>query len=201
MKRAFALAVVPALAIALAACGDDKDSGGSSPDHSMSGHSMSASPSGSQAGRHNDQDVTFARMMIPHHRQAIEMADLATARASSPEVEKLAAEIKNAQGPEIKKMTGWLTAWGASPEMGGMNHGGMHGMMTEKDMKDLKAAKGKPFDTAFLDMMIEHHQGAVAMARTEQSSGRSPEAKQMAADIISSQTAEIEKMKTLLKKV
>ncbi|MEO3826463.1 DUF305 domain-containing protein [Actinomadura sp. B10D3] len=201
MKRAFALAVVPALAIALTACGDDKDSGGASPGHSMPGHSMPASPGGSQAGPHNAQDVTFAQMMIPHHEQAIEMSDLAASRASSPEVEKLATQIKSAQGPEIRKMTAWLTSWGASPEAGGMNHGAMHGMMTEKDMKDLKAAKGEPFDTSFLDMMIKHHQGAVAMARTEQSSGRSPEAKQMAAGIVSSQTAEIEKMQTLLKQL
>lgn len=200
MKRVLALVVVPALAIALAACGDNNDSGSAAPNHS--GHSMSASPDASQAGQHNDQDVMFAQMMIPHHRQAIEMADLAATRASSPEVKKLATEIKNAQGPEIDKLTGWLTAWGTSapsPGMGGMDHGGMDGMMTEKDMKELEAAKGQSFDKAFLEMMIKHHEGAVAMAKTEQTSGQFPEAKQMADSIVSSQSAEIEKMQTLLK--
>jgi uncharacterized protein (DUF305 family) len=200
MKRARALIFVPALALALAACGDD-DSGGSAADHSKPGHSMSASSPASQAGPHNDQDVMFAQMMVPHHRQAIEMAGLASSRASSPEVRKLAADIKKAQDPEIKQLTGWLTAWGASPGTGGMHHGAMDGMMSEKDMKDLEAAGGQTFDRAFLEMMIEHHQGAVTMARTEQTTGRSPEAKRMAGGIVSSQTAEIAKMRALLKQM
>ncbi|GGQ28642.1 uncharacterized protein (DUF305 family) [Actinomadura coerulea] len=216
MKRAFALITVPALAIALAACGDGDDNGASTghsmPAHSMPAHSMpahSASPGGAQAGPHNGQDVMFAQMMIPHHRQAVEMAGLAAARASSAQVKTLAADIEKAQEPEIQQLSAWLKGWGApvpSPGatgMGGMHHGGtggMDGMMSEKDMKELEAAKGKAFDRAFLEMMIEHHEGAVAMARTEQSSGQFPPAKQMAGSIVSSQTAEIEKMRTLLKR-
>ncbi|MES9541489.1 DUF305 domain-containing protein [Actinomadura sp. NPDC000600] len=205
MKRALALLAVPALAISLAACGDNGSDDAKGP---MSGHSMpaSASPSngGSQA-QHNDQDVMFAQMMIPHHRQAVEMADLAATRAASPEVKQLAAEIKKAQDPEIKQMSAWLTGWGASVPspgtggMGHMGHGGMDGMMTDKEMKELEGAKGAAFDKAFLEMMIKHHEGAVAMARTEQASGRSPEAKKMAADIVASQSAEITKMQKLLK--
>ncbi|MEV3922745.1 DUF305 domain-containing protein [Actinomadura coerulea] len=216
MKRAFALITVPALAIALAACGNDEGSTGHpAPSHSMPGHS--ASPGGAQAGPHNGQDVMFAQMMIPHHRQAIEMAGLAATRASSAEVKTLAADIKKAQGPEIQQLTAWLKGWGSpvpSPGttgMGGMHHGGtggtggmdgmdgMDGMMSEKDMKELEAAKGAAFDKAFLTMMIEHHEGAVAMAKAEQSSGQFPPAKQMAATIVSSQTAEIAKMRSLLK--
>ncbi|MDL4815046.1 DUF305 domain-containing protein [Actinomadura opuntiae] len=205
MKRALALVAVPAaLAVSLAACGGGDDSG-----DSMAGHSMSssASPStgGGQAARHNDQDVMFAQMMIPHHRQAIEMADLAAARAASPEVKSLAADIKKAQTPEIQRLSGWLKGWGASAPspgmsgMDGMQHG-MDGMMSEKDMKGLEAAKGAAFDKAFLGMMIKHHEGAVAMAKTEQSAGQSSEAKSMAAGIVSSQSAEIAKMRSMLKK-
>ena len=203
MKRAFALVTVPAMAIALAACGDGKDS------HGTTGHSTAASsspaPGGAQAGRHNGQDVMFAQMMIPHHRQAVEMADLAATRASSAEVKSLAAEIRKAQAPEIEQLSGWLKDWGApvpSPGMtgmGGMHHGGTDGMMSEQDMKELKAAKGEAFDKAFLEMMIEHHEGAVAMARTEESAGMFPPAKRMAGSIVSSQTAEIARMRTLLK--
>ncbi|MEV4002768.1 DUF305 domain-containing protein [Actinomadura sp. NPDC049753] len=218
MKRAFALITVPALAIALAACGDGDggSTGHSMPAHSMPAHSMpahsmpahSAPAGGAQAGPHNGQDVMFAQMMIPHHRQAIEMADLAATRASSAEVKTLAADIKKAQGPEIQQLGAWLKSWGTpvpSPGttgMGGMHHGGtdgMDGMMSEKDMKELEAAKGAAFDKAFLEMMIEHHEGAVAMAKAEQSSGQFPPAKQMAANIVSSQTAEIAKMRSLLK--
>ncbi|WP_141576737.1 DUF305 domain-containing protein [Actinomadura sp. WMMA1423] len=200
MKRAFALVTAPALAIALAACGDGKES------HGTTGHSASASPSSAQAGPHNDQDVMFAQMMIPHHRQAVEMADLAAARASSAEVRSLAAQIKRAQAPEIEQLGGWLKGWGASVPapgttgMGGMHHGGTSGMMSERDMKELAAAKGRAFDRAFLEMMIEHHEGAVAMARTEESAGRSPEARRMAGSIVSSQTAEIAGMRALLKR-
>jgi uncharacterized protein (DUF305 family) len=206
MKRVLALTLVPALAVTLAACGgDDGGSGGS-----MSGHSMSstASPTGqAQAGQHNDQDVTFAQMMIPHHQQAIEMAKLAPSRASSAEVKKLAADIEKAQDPEIKQMSGWLSSWGASQpspgmsgmDMPGMDHGGMQGQMTEQEMKQLENAKGAAFDKAFLEMMIKHHQGAVDMAKTEQTKGQFPEAKTMAGNIITSQTAEITKMRALLK--
>ncbi|MEU5991889.1 DUF305 domain-containing protein [Spirillospora sp. NPDC047418] len=201
MKRALALVAVPALAISLAACGDNDSDNAKAP---MSGHSMPASASPSNGGsqtQHNDQDVMFAQMMIPHHRQAIEMADLAAIRTSSPEVKQLAAEIKKAQDPEIKQLSAWLTGWGASvpsPGMSGMSHG-MDGMMTDKEMKKLEGAKGAAFDKAFLEMMIKHHEGAVAMAKTEQSSGQFPAAKQMATDIVTSQSAEITKMKNLLK--
>ncbi|TYK51217.1 DUF305 domain-containing protein [Actinomadura decatromicini] len=203
MKRVFALAVVPVLAVALTACGDDDS--GSMPEHSMRpGSSSSAGTQpGTQQAAHNEQDVMFAQMMIPHHRQAIEMADLAASRASSPEVGRLAAAIKKAQDPEITRLTGWLTSWGVavpSSGMGSMHHGGMDGMMSAKEMKDLEAAKGRAFDTAFLEMMIKHHQGAVEMAKAEQASGRFPAAKRMAGDIVSSQSAEIEKMRSLLKR-
>lgn len=100
MKRAYFLLIVPVTALTLAACGGgDKGSG-----HEMSGHSM-----GTATGR-NAQDVMFARMMIPHHEQAITMAEQAATKASSPEVKRLAGQIERAQGPEIQKMTGWLRA-------------------------------------------------------------------------------------------
>ncbi|MFD0904764.1 DUF305 domain-containing protein [Actinomadura sediminis] len=202
MKRVLALVAVPALAVSLAACGGgDDDSGGSMPGHSMS---TSASPSAgdAQTAQHNQQDVMFAQMMIPHHQQAVEMADLAATRASSPDVKTLAAEIKKAQGPEIEQLTGWLKAWGVSaapsPGMDHGGHGGMDGMMSEQDMQELEQAKGEAFDRAFLTMMIEHHEGAVAMAKTEQSSGQFPPAKKMADSIVTSQSAEIAKMRELL---
>jgi uncharacterized protein (DUF305 family) len=210
VKRTLALVAVPAaLAISLAACGDDKDSGDSASGGPMAGHSMSMSASPStgagQAAQHNEQDVMFAQMMIPHHRQAIAMADLAAARASSPKVKSLAADIKKEQTPEIQRLSGWLAGWGSSVPspgmsgMGGMEHGGMDGVMSDKDMKELEAAKGAAFDKAFLRMMIKHHEGAVTMARTEQSAGRFPEAKTMATGIVSSQSAEIAKMRNMLK--
>jgi uncharacterized protein (DUF305 family) len=145
--------------------------------------------------------------MIPHHRQAVEMADLAPERAGSPEVEKLAAEIKKAQDPEIRTLSGWLTSWGEEvpADDAAMDHSahgmeGMDGMMTDQEMRGLEDASGEAFDTAFLELMIKHHEGAVAMARTEQADGAHAPAKKMAGEIITSQSAEIERMNRLLGK-
>ncbi len=147
----------------------------------------------------NGADIAFAQMMIPHHRQAVEMADLADTRASDPRVRKLAAEIKAAQAPEIATMTGWLTAWGrpVMPEGGHEGHA-MPGMMGEEDMARLGKAKGGEFDRMFLEMMISHHRGAVEMARTELAQGANPQAKQLAGTIESTQQAEMERMRKLL---
>ncbi|MEU4213388.1 DUF305 domain-containing protein [Streptomyces sp. NPDC026206] len=194
-------AVVTA-SVVLAACGSDD-----SHDSHDAGSSPSTSASASapaSAGAHNTQDVAFAKGMIPHHRQAVQMAALAESRASSPEVKSLAADIKKAQDPEIRTMSGWLTSWGEQvPEdMPGMDHSGhnMPGMMGAGDMAELEKMSGKEFDTAFLDMMVKHHQGAVEMARTENSKGSYRPARTMADAIIRSQSAEIEQMNKLLKK-
>jgi uncharacterized protein (DUF305 family) len=199
MKRAFSLLVVPVAALTLAACGggDKKDSGQPMSGHSM-GPSMSMSSAPAAAG-HNAKDVMFAQMMIPHHQQAITMAKQAATKASAPEVKKLATQIENAQQPEIDKMTGWLKAWGASaPSPSGMHHMG-EGMMSDQDMKKLDTLSGKAFDKAFLQMMIKHHQGAIAMAKTEQAQGSNADAKALAGSIISSQSTEITTMRNLLK--
>jgi uncharacterized protein (DUF305 family) len=144
-------------------------------------------------------------MMIPHHRQALEMAKLATTRAADPKVEELAAKIGTEQEPEIRTMTAWLTAWGApAPTMsGGMSHGtmghsAMPGMMSDADLAKLRAATGTAFDRMFLDLMIAHHTGAVQMAKTELDRGKNPAAKALAESIVATQTAEIAEMHHLL---
>ncbi len=86
-----------------------------------------------------------------------------------------------------------------------MDHGGhgahgMAGMMTPEQMEELEKSSGKAFDTAFLEMMIEHHRGAVAMAETEKENGSYGPAKSMAEDIITTQNAEIDTMNKLLGK-
>jgi uncharacterized protein (DUF305 family) len=141
--------------------------------------------------------------MIPHHQQALEMAEMAAGRASSPEVEDLAARIEKAQGPEIETMTGWLKSWGEevpSADAGHAGHSGAEGMMDAAEMDELAKASGREFDTLFLTLMIEHHEGAVEMARTEQKQGRYAPAKEMAGAVISGQSAEIEEMNALLGK-
>lgn len=149
---------------------------------------------------HNDADVEFARGMIPHHKQAVEMADLAATRASDPRVKDLAGRIKQAQGPEITTMTGWLEGWGEEVGAAAAGHGGMgmSEMMSENEMRELETASGQSFDRLFLTMMIRHHEGALAMAKTEIEKGKFPPAQGLAGEITTSQQAEIDEMKGLL---
>lgn len=207
--RIGALGAATALSLILAACGG-ANSG--SMDHSAmsSGSSTtSASPSASATSNvdneHNDQDVMFAQMMIVHHKGAIEMAQMATTQASSQQVKDLATTIEAAQQPEIEQMTSWLNAWGEPVEAGssmeGMDHSstsGMSGMMSEEQMTQLQNATGTDFDQMFLQLMIEHHTGAVQMAQTEQQQGSNPQAQELADSIVTSQSAEIEQMKQML---
>ena len=161
-----------------------------------SGLNKDASPDASSP--HNDADVAFAQMMIPHHQQAVEMAALAETRAESQDVKDLAAAIKAAQDPEIQTMEGWLESWdetGASHEM---THEEMPGMVDEKTMGELGKATGREFDRLFLTSMIAHHEGAIAMAQSEKSDGVHKGALRLADAIIKTQTAEIKRMEDML---
>ncbi|WP_435881274.1 DUF305 domain-containing protein [Streptomyces parvulus] len=201
--------VTAVAAVALAACGGGGDAGHEGPHGAASASATDpGSPADKGAGEraHNAQDVAFAQGMIPHHRQALEMARLAPGRSASARVADLAARIEKAQDPEITTMTGWLEAWGEKvPEptasMPGMDHSahsGMPGMMGAQDMAKLEKASGRAFDTMFLTMMVEHHEGAVEMAGTEQAEGRYAPAKALAGDVVTAQRAEITEMKRLL---
>ncbi|MFD9080103.1 DUF305 domain-containing protein [Streptomyces erythrochromogenes] len=198
LRRATAVAATATAALVLAACGGNGDDTGSA--HNGHGTASPSTSAPARQGDHNAADVAFAQGMIPHHRQAIEMADLAATRAESAEVKKLAGEIKKAQDPEIKTLSGWLTSWGEQVPAGGAGHGGhdVSGMMSAEEMKQLESSSGKAFGTAFLQMMVKHHEGAVAMAKTEQSDGKYGPARDMSGAIITSQSAEIAQMNTLL---
>jgi uncharacterized protein (DUF305 family) len=208
-RAALAAAGTVAAAVLLSACGsggghDGMDMGDSGDSSASSSESAAAS-----AEDHNAADVEFAQAMIPHHEQAVEMADLAVDQASSEEVRTLAEQIRDAQNPEIETLTGWLEGWGEEVPDGGMDHGGMDmgeddmdmdmdGMMSEEEMTELENATGTAFDEMFLEMMIEHHRGAVEMAETEQAEGSYQPALDMAEDIISTQNAEIDQMNGML---
>ncbi|MFE9842067.1 DUF305 domain-containing protein [Streptomyces goshikiensis] len=162
---------------------------------------------------HNQADTAFAQEMIPHHRQAVVMSRMARAHSASAEVQALAAQIQKAQQPEISTMTGWLKAWGeqvprgmgAMNGMPGMGHAdddattATPGMMGHSQMMRLNRASGRAFDAMFLTMMIEHHEGAIDMAKTELREGGYGPAKDLATNIITTQTAEIDQMRTMLK--
>ncbi len=193
-KTLAATALTVTAALGLTACADDTSDPGPA--------------AGSEASsQFNDADVNFAQQMIPHHQQAVEMAELAADRAANDEVRQLAEDVEAAQGPEIETMTGWLQAWEQEVPSGSMDHGdmghgdmdgGMAGMMTEEDMSALADAKGNEFDQMWLKMMVAHHEGAIAMARTEQANGQNPDAIALAKQIAADQEAEIDQMRQLL---
>jgi len=143
-------------------------------------------------------DVEFAQMMIPHHEQAVEMADLALQNDSaSADVKALATQIKAAQDPEIKLMQGWLGQWGAQESTGPMGHGS-GGMMSDQDMSSLMGASGPEFNQMWLTMMIEHHQGAVTMAQDVLATTANPEVKKLATAVVQGQEKEIATMQGIL---
>ena len=208
-KRITATLAGLALTATLAACADQgatPPAATTSPTNSTSAtatESASASASTDVAAEHNDQDTTFAQMMIIHHEGAIEMSQLAVQRADNPEVVALAERIAEAQGPEIDEMTAWLGAWGEdiSPDdHGGMDMGGMDmdGMSQEEMMTQLDGLAGDEFDRAFLDAMIAHHEGAIEMSEQQVADGQNPDAVALAEKIIDDQRAEITEMREIL---
>jgi len=200
MTKKFPL-LISALAavLALSACGSDGNG--------KSQHETHTAPGGVEF---NDADTEFAADMIQHHAQALAMVDLTMGRELDPEVAQLAEEIRLAQSPEIETMTGWLTDWGKPiPETvrdhtnaHGGGHGGMDqdmpGMMSEEEMAELEAAQGEDFQRMWLEMMIEHHEGAIEMSETEQEDGHFGPAVDLAEQIVTSQQDEIDTIHGLL---
>lgn len=204
LKTVAGAAAAATLMFGLSACGDDGSTGGA--------RAEQTAPNGDVF---NDADIDFATGMIPHHAQALVMVDLTRGRGLSPEVQKLADDIQAAQGPEIEQMVDWLTDWDepvpetlrdhANAEDHGMSGHDMSedgtevpGMMTDEEMDELEAAQGQEFETMWLKMMIEHHQGAIEMAKDVQADGVFEPAQKLAESIETSQQAEIDHMNQLL---
>lgn len=191
------------LALSATACGNDDD-----------GSSSTATET--SATEHNDADVAFASEMLQHHAQALSMVDLTMERPLDPEVTELAEQIRAAQAPEIETFTDWLTEWDEEiPEtmrdhpnaghddgdMGDSMEGmdtDMPGMLSAEDMNALQDAPDDEFQTMWLEMMVEHHTGALEMAQAQTEDGQYQPAIDLAQDIVAPQTAEIETMAGLL---
>ena len=148
----------------------------------------------------NSADVSYARMMIAHHTQALEMTELVPDRAESSKIVRLAERITAAQRPEIKAMQAWLKNHGKAErdDAHGHDHATMPGMATQSQLKQLRAADGKAFDQLFLTLMITHHQGAITMATDVKGQGNNIQVEEMADDVVAQQTSEINRMRDLL---
>lgn len=145
-------------------------------------------------------DAMFIEQMIPHHEDAVDMADLALESAEHPELRALAREIKRTQTAEIEQMREWYREWFDEevPEYSGRGPGrmgGMRGGMMGRMGTDLDALEdADPFDREFIEQMVPHHQMALMMAgMLEQGTNRS-EMRAFAREIIDTQGREIEQM-------
>jgi len=159
-------------------------------DHSGHG-STSKEKSSSQ---YSADEIMFAQMMIPHHEQAVTMSELALSNTTTAEIVALATAIRDAQAPEIIQMQSWIDGKSESH----MHDMEMGGMLTDAELAELAELKGAAFDQMFLTAMIAHHEGALDMVEMINDSTNS-EVKTLAANIVQSQSAEIEAMKALLK--
>jgi uncharacterized protein (DUF305 family) len=193
LRAAAALAMVTVLS----SCGSP------SPEHA--GHHPAPV---SQSADHNAADVAFAQEMIPHHRQAVEMAAMVPSRSTNPDVRVMATHISWDQQAEIWTMTGLLAQWGEplaadhgvhnGMDMPGMSTMVMPGMVDDATMNQIQSLSGSAFDELWLTSMIDHHQGAVTMAHTEITDGQSADAKKLAEMIITAQQREIAQMNNLV---
>ncbi len=172
--------------------------------------------------RFSEADVRFMNDMIHHHAQALDMARLAPGNGASPSVQTLAARITNAQRDEIRTMQRWLEDRGLpAPEVhetangvvvhdpghgghgahGAQAHASMPGMLTPAQIEALGRARGPAFDRHFLELMIEHHRGAVVMVRelfATDGAARDEEVFRFASDVHVDQVTEVARMERML---
>ena len=115
-------------------------------------------------------------------------------------IKGLATRIKAGQDPEIKQLTGLLKGWNKPVAMdtsGGHEMSSMTGMMSADDMKNLGTMKAADFDKIWAAMMIEHHKGAIDMAKTVKAGGSNSEILALAEKIITAQESEIKELTPL----
>jgi uncharacterized protein (DUF305 family) len=157
-------------------------------------------------------DIDFMSGMISHHAQAIKMASWAPTHDASPALVRLAERIVVGQADEIELMQSWLRdrlqpvpeadPAGMKMKMGDVEHVMlMPGMLTEEQMKQLDAARGKEFDRLFLTFMIQHHRGAIEMVQQLLSSHGAAQDEtvfKFANDVEIDQSEEIQRMQLML---
>ena len=160
---------------------------------SVSGNHMMGD--GSMMSQNIDQH--FIVQMIPHHEGAIEMSKIALERSERAEIRSLAQGIIEAQQKEINDMSAWYETWfGATPPRGGMGMMHMGGM--EVDIDALRLVPAEDFDREFILQMIPHHEMAIVMAQMLLAATERPEMKQLGDNIVTSQSREIDMMRSWL---
>lgn len=154
----------------------------------------------------NAPEVGFARDMRTHHAQAVDLATLLRDRTDDPDLRQVALDIMLTQQAQIGQMLGWLTVWGhpvasispAMEWMGMPTTGRMPGMASPEQLNQLRGLEGSQAEALFLQLMIPHHRGGVAMAQAILDRTQRPEVRALAQSIVEAQTSEIALMQELL---
>ncbi|HEX5075685.1 MAG TPA: DUF305 domain-containing protein [Gemmatimonadaceae bacterium] len=168
-------------------------------EHSMAGMNHIMVPEGAA---YTVADVEFMQGMIAHHAQAIYMSRLAQSHRANPKLLKLATKIDQSQVAEIRIMQQWLRSNGqVAPDTSSWRTMRMAGMLTDDQIKALTDAKGVEFDRAYLEYMIQHHEGALQMVKdlfAKPRAGQEVDVNVFANDVVTVQTAEIGAMRQML---
>jgi uncharacterized protein (DUF305 family) len=151
-------------------------------------------------------EVGFARDMMVHHAQAVQMAEIVRNKTQSDSIRLFASDIALTQQAQIGMMQGWLEVWGlpitgTEPAMAWMGHpteGLMPGMATPDEIDRLSKLPPNRADVLFLHLMIAHHQAAIPMAEAIDKRTEEPYVRQLAESIETSQRAEIENMEAMV---
>jgi uncharacterized protein (DUF305 family) len=175
--------------------GQQKETGGmSGMDHSSMGHGSGGMASGMLMENGKYSDERFIDAMVPHHQGAIEMARVALENAEHEEIVQLSENIVSTQQAEIGELKSIKQEeFGTSRVPMEMSQQQMRGMGVMMDPQEL--ANREPFDKAFIDAMIPHHQSAIEMAEVASEKSKNPQIRELAENIISAQQMEIEQMK------
>ena len=169
---------------------------------------LSAEVAGIGAPTDSSPEAGFARDMMVHHAQAVEMAEIVRDKTDSEEIRTLAADIALTQQAQIGQMQGWLQVWDLPPTgtepamswMGEPHEGRMPGMASPEEINDLQQASPEEAEALFLQLMVPHHEAAVPMARAVLEETDRKEVERLAGSIVASQQAEIELMRGLLQR-
>ena len=140
----------------------------------------------------NSADKTFVAQMVPHHQLGVDMIDSAVLRSDDVRLRKLVFQMQSYHEHELHQLSSLLQQWGISPaEI-------FPGSIDPSRLATIDQLSGPAYDIAWLNAMIEHHEGAVAIGKEEIASGQLPDLIDMAKKVVSTQQAEIIEMQKLL---
>ncbi len=170
--------------------------------HDMAAHGHTAQVIIPAGASYTAADVAFMQGMIAHHGQAIYMSQMAVSHKADPRVQKLAIKIDQSQVVEIRLMQEWLARHDLPvPEASSWESMMMPGMLTKAQLDSLDQSTGPGFDRAYLELMIQHHEGALSMVKdlfATPGAGQDVDISVFANDVVTVQTAEIGAMRGML---